>query len=266
MLARLPIGCYIAAAMTDASPTPDPDSDRYRPGSGISPAERKRYARMERFGRPLVTGHDRLRAWFDMLFVDHGIVRLAYLNLHRVADGVWRSGQPTPGQLRAFARRGGRSVVSLRAGRGFGSLPLELEACDATGLTFRNLVIRSHALPNREELIVIARFFESMGRPVLLHCKSGADRSGFAAALYLMLAEGCPVAEARKQLSPRYGHNRHGRAGLLDAFFDAYQRDTEDHPLPLMEWAETLYDPDAIAAGFKPTPLGALIGNRLRRR
>jgi protein tyrosine/serine phosphatase len=88
-----------------------------------------------------------------------------------------------------------------------------------------------------------------MERPALLHCKSGADRSGFAAALYLMLAEGRPVTQARRQLSLRYGHNRFGRAGLLDAFFDAYARETGKTPMPLMEWVETVYDPDRIAAG-----------------
>ena len=185
-----------------------------------------------------------------MLFVDHGIVRLAYLNLHQVGDGVWRAGQPTPGQLRAFARRGGRSVVSLRAGRGFGSLPLELEACRDAGLTFHNLIIRSRTLPSRDELRAVARFFESMQRPVMLHCKSGADRSGFASALYLMLAENRPVAEARKQLAFRYGHNRHSKTGVLDAFFDAYERDTATRPMPLLEWVETLYDPESITAGF----------------
>ena len=70
----------------------------------------------------------------SLLIADNGMVRLVFPNLHQIADGVWRGGQPTPGQLRAFARRGGRSVVSLRAGRGFGSLPLEIDACREAGL------------------------------------------------------------------------------------------------------------------------------------
>lgn len=262
---RLLPDCYIATAMTDARATQSP-VDPDPPGSGISVAERKRRARIDRFGQPLITPSDRLLAWIDMLFVDHGIVRLAYLNMHRIADGVWRAGQPAPGQLRRFARHGGRSVVSLRAGRGFGSLPLELEACHDAGLVFHSLPIRSHALPSREELRAAAQLFATMERPALLHCKSGADRSGFAAALYLMLAEGRPVAEARMQLSLRYGHNRFGRTGLLDAFFDAYTRETGETPMPLMEWVETVYDPDHISAGFTRTTLGALIANRLLRR
>ncbi len=55
--------------------------------------------------------------------------------MHRVADGVWRSGQPTPGRL-----------------RGFGSLPLELEACCDAGLSFYSLPVRARTLPSRDKI------------------------------------------------------------------------------------------------------------------
>jgi len=250
--------------MTDAPPSLKSAPTPVAPAPpAADPAERQRRARIERWSRPLTTRGDRLRAWIDMLFADNGIVRLITPNLHRVADGVWRSGQPTPGRLRAFARRGGRSVVCLRAGRGFGSLPLELEACRNAGLTFHNLPVRARTLPSRDEIRAVARLFETVERPVLLHCQSGADRAGFASALWLMLAEGRPVAEARRQLSLKYGHLRFSRAGVLDAFFDAYARDTAANPMPLAEWVETRYDPGRIAAGFSATKLATLVNDRL---
>jgi len=225
-------------------------------------AERRRRARIERWSRPLVTRGDRLRAWIDMLFADNGIMRLVVPNLHRVADGVWRSGQPTPGRLRAFARRGGRSVVSLRGGRGFGSLPLEVQACRDAGLIFHNLPLRARTLPSRDDIRAAARLFATVERPVLLHCQSGADRAGFAAALWLMLVEGRPVAEARRQLALGYGHIRSGQSGVLNAFFHAYARDTATSPMPLAEWAETRYDPGAVAAAFNATRTGTRMFGR----
>jgi len=201
-----------------------------------------------------------------MLLADHGLLRLVHLNLHQIADDAWRAGQPTPSQIRAFARRGGRSVVSLRAGRAFGSLPLELEACQTAGLTWHNLVIRSRGLPGREEFRAIADFFRTVERPVLFHCKSGADRAGFAAALWLMLQEGRPVTEAKRQLALRYGHVRVSRTGVLDAFFDAFERDTRAAPMSLSDWVEARYDPACILAGFRATPLGTLIGDLLLHR
>ena len=59
---------------------------------------------------------------------------------------------------------------------------------------------------------------------------------------------------------------RFSRAGVLDAFFDAYQRDTAQDPMPLAEWAETRYDPGRIAAGFHATPLATLISDRILGR
>lgn len=195
-----------------------------------------------------------------MLLVDHGLLRLIHPNLHEIADGVWRSGQPTPAQLRAFARRGGRSVVSLRAGRAFGSLPLEIEACEAVGLAYHNVVLRSRGLPSRSEFHAVADLFHTVERPVLFHCKSGADRSGFAAAMWLMLESGQPVAQARRQLGLRYGHVRLTKTGVLDAFFDAYEADTAQRPMPLGDWVDTRYDRAAILAGFRATPLAARLG------
>ena len=59
---------------------------------------------------------------------------------------------------------------------------------------------------------------------------------------------------------------RLGKAGVLDAFFDTYERETADQPMSLAEWVETTYDRDRITAEFKSTPLGTLIGDRLLRR
>lgn len=226
--------------------------------------QRKR-ARLARWRSPIETRWDRLRAWTNMLLVDHGVFRLVYLNLHPVGQRAWRAAQPAPHHIAAFARRGGRSVISLRGGQAFGSLPLEQEACAHHGLAFHNFVLRSRSLPSREELRAAAALFERLEYPVLFHCKSGADRAGFMAAFYLMVAEGASLSEARGQLGLRYGHLRSGKTGVLDAFFDAYERDTGGDR-PLMEWVESAYDPGAVTAGFRASGWGSLVTERLLRR
>lgn len=196
------------------------------------------------------------------MFRDGGLIRLVMPNRHPVAEGVWRSGQPTPGRLRSFAHAGGRSVISLRAGRGFRARALEEKACAGLGLAFHTLPIRGHRLPGRDELCAAGELFRTVQRPVLLHCQSGADRAGFAAAVWLLLVEDRPLADARRHLSSRYGHNPLGRAGLLDAFFDAYAADTVNAPVGLAEWIETSYSPERIADEWRAMSLPA----RLRRR
>ncbi|GMG82969.1 tyrosine-protein phosphatase [Paralimibaculum aggregatum] len=227
--------------------------------------QRRRQRKIARWNRPLETRWDRLRAWVNMIFVDHGFFRYLYLNLHRVGERAWRSAQPAPHQIRAFARRGGRSVVSLRGGQFFGSLPLERETCAEEGLAFHNFVLRSRSLPDREELAAAQRLFESLEYPVLFHCKSGADRAGFMSALYLALAEGRPVAEAKAQLSLRFGHVRQGKTGVLDAFFDAYERETGGR-VPLAEWIETGYDREAVIRGHRTARWASWLTDVVLRR
>jgi protein tyrosine phosphatase (PTP) superfamily phosphohydrolase (DUF442 family) len=230
------------------------------------PARDRRQQRLDRWRRPLVTRRDRLAAWADMVLVDHAFFRMAYLNLHRVGRKAWRAAQPTPYQIRALAGKGVRTIVSLRGGQSFGSLPLEIEACKAAGIRFETCVLRSRALPSVEEIRALGALFDRLEYPVLFHCKSGADRAGIMAALYLALHENRPVAEARRQLGLRYGHFRQGKTGVLDAFFDAYQADQPDGAMPLAEWVETRYDRDAVTAGFRPWRIGDFITDRILHR
>src|SRR5215469_3458217 len=67
--------------------------------------------------------------WADMMFVDHGFIRLAYLNLHAVSPKMWRSAQPGPTAIHQLARRGIKSILNLRGERTCGSYILERRAC-----------------------------------------------------------------------------------------------------------------------------------------
>ncbi|MEO0622016.1 MAG: sulfur transferase domain-containing protein [Pseudomonadota bacterium] len=225
----------------------------------------RRQRKIARWQKPLETRWDRIRAWTNMLFVDHGIFRAIYLNLHPVGQRAFRSAQPAPADLRAFAKRGGRSVISLRGGQFFGSLPLEKETCAEAGLTFQTFVLRSRSLPTREELLAAAQLFETLEYPALFHCKSGADRAGFMSALYLVLAENVPVREAKEQLSLRFGHIRQGKTGVLDAFFDAYELETGGNT-PLLDWIKTGYDRETVMQSHQATRLGTLLTDRLLGR
>lgn len=229
------------------------------------PVDIARENRLNRWQRPLVTWWDHALAWTNSMFVDHAFIRAIYLNLHQISDRAWRSAQPMPHHLRAFARRGGKTVVSLRGGQTFGSLPLEKEACAENGLIFLNFVFRSRSLPMPEDLQAAEKLLGEIEYPVLFHCKSGADRAGFMATFYLMVAEGKSVIEAREQLSLRYGHIKQGKTGVLDAFFDAYEAETGGK-IPLMEWVATEYDRDRVQHSFIPSTWGSLVTDRILNR
>lgn len=233
-----------------------PDEERYA----------RRMARIARWDKPIEGRAERLRAWANMLVVDHGVFRLAYLNAHRVTPKLWRAAQPSPGQIARFAREGVRAIVNLRGGREHGSWPLQREACERHGVALVDFVLRSRGAPDRETILGAKAFFAALPEPALVHCKSGADRAGFFAALYLLIHEGRPLDEAAAQLSLRYGHFRFAKTGILDAFFEAYRREGEAKGKAFLDWVATDYDPVRLEREFKPGFLSSLLADRIIKR
>ena len=227
----------------------------------------RRMARIARFERPIAGRRARIAAWANMLLVDHGLFRLAYLNRHRVGRGeLWRSAQPGPHDLARFRAEGVRTIVSLRGGREHGSWPLQREACERHGLELVECVLRSREAPARETILAARDVFARIQYPAVMHCKSGADRAGLAAALYLILHEKRSAAEAMRELSARYGHFRFAKTGILDAFFDRYLREGEPRGLDFITWVETMYDPEALRREFRPGFWSDVLVDRVMRR
>lgn len=189
--------------------------------------------------------------YLDMLFVDHGIFRELYANRHRLGEHAWRSAQPAPRHIRALARQGLRTIVNLRGERQCGSYWLEKDACERQGITLINFKVRSRFAPTREEIKAAAQLFERIEYPMLMHCKSGADRAGLMSVLYRFLREGVPLLEAKQELSLRYGHYRESGSGILDRFFERYLDDTERRPLPFLEWVDKVYEPEDLNHSFR---------------
>ena len=189
-------------------------------------------------------------SYLDMLFVDHGVFRLIYVNRHRLGERAWRSAQPAPHHIRALARHGVRTIVNLRGERLCGSYWLERDACRRYGIELVNFKVRSRAAPSREEVLGARGLFERVQYPMLMHCKSGADRAGLMSVLYLFTREGVPLEQARHELSLRYGHVRQADTGILDYFFERYLEDNARRPMPFFEWVETVYDPDELKQTF----------------
>ncbi|MGL4727256.1 MAG: fused DSP-PTPase phosphatase/NAD kinase-like protein [Bosea sp. (in: a-proteobacteria)] len=235
------------------------------------PEERyaRRMARIARWDRPLQGWRDRAVAWASLLFIDHGIFRLAYLNAHKVSDQLWRAAQPAPGDIARFAKAGVKTIINLRGGREHGAWPLEREACERHGIALVDLVLRSREAPDKETLLSLPAFFASVQWPAMVHCKSGADRAGLFSALYVLIHEGRTLEEAMAQLSWRYGHYRYAKTGILDAFFEMYAlegKQADGSLKPFLDWVREDYDPARLAADFKPGMISDLVVDKILRR
>jgi len=201
-----------------------------------------------------------------MLLIDHGIFRLAYLNKHCLGNRAWRSAQPAPHDLRALARRGLRTIINLRGERLCGSYWLERAFCERHGIALVNFQTRSRAALTRAELHAAHDLFERIEYPMLMHCKSGADRAGLMSALYLFLKEGVPLEVAKQQLALRYGHVRHADTGILDYFLERYIEDNRANPMPFLEWVDKVYDPEDLKRAFAAKGWANRLVNGMLRR
>lgn len=189
--------------------------------------------------------------YLDMLLVDHGIFRVFYCNIHRLSDQFWRAAQPSPGHIRRLARSGVRTIINLRGERSCGSYWLEQAACARYGVKLVNYQVRSRAAPTPEEIKGAKRVFEEVEYPILIHCKSGADRAGLMSVLYRHFQQGVPIEEAKKELSLKYGHIRQADTGILDYFFERYLADSAKNPMPFLEWLDTVYNPKELKRTFR---------------
>lgn len=202
----------------------------------------------------------------DALFIDHGVFRLFYLNKHRLGKNAWRAAQPAPHNIRVLARQGVRTILNLRGERVCGSYWLEQAECERHGIKLINFQVRSRQAPTAEQVRAAKVLFDSIEYPMLMHCKSGADRAGLMSVLYLHLKEGVPLEEAKGQLSLRYGHFRQADTGVLDRVFDSYLEYNARRPVTFLEWVDTVYDPIELKRSFHSAGWARRLVDQVLRR
>jgi len=209
----------------------------------------------------ITTARGRLLAWVDALFVDHAVFRLAWSNLATVAPGrLYRCNHPTPARLAALTRRLGLNTLNkLRGTTGNGSDALSREAAARLGLDFIDMALESRGAPQRDRILRLHGIYSTMRAPALLHCKSGADRAGLAAGLFVLF-EGGTARDALRQLSLRFGHIRQAKTGILDAFFLRWQREGEGRK-PFLDWVREDYDEAALRRDFHANGLASFIND-----
>lgn len=189
----------------------------------------------------------------DYWLKDHAWVRILVPNFYRVDDDLYRANHPGYRRLRIARDLGVRSVLSLRGDRATAPTLVEREACNALGLELRFVRLWTTRLVEGDVLLDLVAKLRDMPKPMLVHCKSGADRTGLAVTLYRHVIRGEPIAEARTSLHWAFGHLPLGKAGVVHRMLDAYEADHDRTGIPFEEWAATCYDPRALVAQAKGT-------------
>ncbi len=202
------------------------------------------------FGDDISTPRLRRQAWWHFQLFDHAFLRVWWTNFDKVADGVYRSNHPAPKRLEKYKSMGIREILNLRGADGYSPWLFEQEACDDLGMTLKVAKIYARKPARRAEIVNLIETMRQMDKPFVMHCKSGADRAGFASVLYKAIIEKVPLEEARKQLSVRYIHFDWTDTGIVDHIIDMYEARNAESPIDMEDWFRTEYDHKIAAQSF----------------
>lgn len=130
-------------------------------------------------------------------------------NFATVVPGeVYRSNQPTASAIASYAGRYGiRTIINLR-GRHEKEAWYEAEAATTKrlGIGLVDFPMVADQRLDAEDAAKLVAILKDAPRPILIHCRSGADRTGLASVIYLAKVAKVDEETAERQLSVRYGH------------------------------------------------------------
>ncbi len=146
-------------------------------------------------------------------------------NFHAITHGqAYRSAQLDKDELEYYIKKYNiRSIINLRGEHPTKDWYIEEKHISLkNNLQFYSLRLSSSREPDYEDINKLISIFKEAPRPVLIHCRAGADRSGLAAAIWKVVIDKEPKSVAKKQLSIFYGHLPFGKTSAMDRFFNKW--------------------------------------------
>jgi protein tyrosine/serine phosphatase len=158
------------------------------------------------------------------------IERFVFFNFHEVIPGqVYRAGQPSTSFLEYATREYHlRSVLKLNRSKESTWSRDEEETCRRLGVKLIYIPIGVTELPPRQDMLAVLNAIETMPTPVMIHCKNGADRTGFASILCAMRAGESLDQAWGEQMKLRYLRVGHLGDEVSDVFTQ-YRADCAGH-------------------------------------
>lgn len=173
-----------------------------------------------------------------------------------IAGELFRSGQPDRELLEKVRADGVRSVINLRGpNEHHGWYRAERRAAADLGLPLYDVRLQTQDAPPRTEVQQLVALLDGAEKPVLLHCRDGVDRTGWAAAVALAL-RGAPLQVAMEQMSRRQGHWCERERCHFHRFFAEYEawlgREKRQHDAAAFRKFIDGYAPSVYDARLQP--------------
>jgi undecaprenyl-diphosphatase len=168
-----------------------------------------------------------MKRWQIALIIFVGLLftgrMLTKNNFHEVTEGqLYRSAQLSSGTLENVVEKYDiKTVISLRRPKPEESwFNNEKEAARELGVGHHDIAMDLTFSPRIDHLIELRDLLENAPKPVLVHCRAGADRTGLAAVMAKLLDGSSSLDDARAQVSWKFHAVRENSMGI--PFFDAY--------------------------------------------
>jgi protein tyrosine phosphatase (PTP) superfamily phosphohydrolase (DUF442 family) len=186
-------------------------------------------------------------------------VHYLYFNFHPILPGqAYRSAQPSPAFLEKVVQENHIQSI-LKFNRVVESSWSQDEFAEAKklGVEMFYIPIGVSELPTRPDMIRIISALDHAPRPILVHCKTGADRTGLASVLLAMQAGESFQQAKDAQLRLRFGHVGH-IGDDVDDVLTQYDQDRAAEGKSIRTYADfrdyvlNEYYPDFYHAGITP--------------
>ena len=202
-----------------------------------------------------------MREFIKIISEEHNFLSLFWFNFHKVDEGVYRSAQLTPWRFKKIIKKYGiKTVINLRGNNKNYIYKREKEICNEMGINYHTISILSRA-PERirkEELEKLINILKTAKKPILFHCKAGADRTGFVAVLWHILNRRDKNWAIKKELRLKYLYLSWSKAGKIKRVFELY-----DGKSDFVEW----FDKNRNKfKEFKSNKLGDFISDKILRK
>ena len=132
-------------------------------------------------------------------------------NFHTVQkDALYRCKQLPAYRLKKYVKKNNiKTIINLRGkNKDKKWWQEEKQLTQELGLNYHNIPMNSRRLSKRNELVELLYLYKIAPKPILIHCLGGIDRTGEAAALWVLEMQKKPKKYAFKHLSWRYGYLR----------------------------------------------------------
>jgi protein tyrosine/serine phosphatase len=132
----------------------------------------------------------------------------------------------------------------------------EQRVCDECGVVRLDAMLDSRKLPTPTMIVSLLDAFDTAPKPFLIKCAGGQDRTGFAAALYILHRRGW---EAREQAMSHFSAMRYRHFPKREQkWLKEFPGFAESHAgsAPLSIWARESYDPLVFASWLEERGLG----------